>query len=125
MRSLYRTFGWADARNVGLVCASVAIIGVSYGLAAPPSGVPLWANLLLAGIVLAGSSEFLFVAAIGTGVPPLLAAATSALVNTRHFIFGFSLAPTIGSNAQKWFGAHLINDEAVALALAESTPQRR
>lgn len=86
-----------------------------------PGRFTLWANLLLAVLVLAGSSEFLFVAAIGAGVPPLLAAVTSALVNSRHFIFGFALASTLGDGATKWLAAHLINDEAVALALGERT----
>lgn len=124
-RSLYRTLGGVEVRNVALVCVSVAIMGVSYGLAAHTSGVPLWANLLLAVLVLAGSSEFLFVAAIGAGVPPLLAAVTSALVNSRHFIFGFALASTLSVGAKKWLAAHLINDEAVALALGERTLERR
>lgn len=100
-------------------------MGISYGLAAHTAGVPLWANLLLAVLVLAGSSEFLFVAALGAGVPPLLAATTSALVNSRHFVFGFTLAPTVGAGAKKWIAAHLINDEAVALAMAEREPEHR
>lgn len=112
-------------RNIVLVCASVLIMGISYGLAANTAGVPLWANLLLAVLVLAGSSEFLFVAALGAGVPPMLAAATSALVNTRHLVFGFTLAKILGTGGRRWIAAHLINDEAVALAIAESTPQRR
>lgn len=125
MRSLYRTIGAVESRNVLLVCLSVAIMGVSYGLAAHTAGVPLWANLLLAVLVLAGSSEFLFVAALGAGVPPLLAAATSALVNSRHFVFGFALGPTLGVGVKKWLAAHLINDEAAALAMAERAPERR
>lgn len=107
------------------MCASVLIMGISYGLAANTAGLPLWANLLLAFLVLAGSSEFLFVAAIGAGVPPMLAAVTSALVNTRHLVFGFALAKILGTNGRRWLAAHLINDEAVALALAEHTPERR
>lgn len=112
-------------RNIVLVCASVLIMGISYGLAAHTAGIPLWANLLLAVLVLAGSSEFLFVAALGAGVPPMLAAATSALVNTRHLVFGFTLAKIFGTGGRRWVAAHLINDEAVALAIAESAPERR
>lgn len=107
------------------MCASVLIMGISYGLAANTAGVPLWANLLLAVLVLAGSSEFLFVAAIGAGVPPVLAALTSSLVNTRHLVFGFNLAKILGSGRRRWTAAHLINDEAVALAIAENTSERR
>lgn len=125
MRSLYRTVGSGGTRNIVLVCLSVLIMGISYGLAANTAGVPLWANILLAVLVLAGSSEFLFVAAIGAGVPPILAAATSALVNTRHLVFGFTLAKILGKGGRRWIAAHLINDEAVALAIVEPTPERR
>ncbi|WP_181419786.1 AzlC family ABC transporter permease [Arthrobacter psychrolactophilus] len=107
------------------MCLSVLIMGISYGLAANTAGVPLWGNILLAVLVLAGSSEFLFVAAVGAGVPPILAAATSALVNTRHLVFGFTLAKILGKGGRRWIAAHLINDEAVALAIAEPTPERR
>lgn len=125
MRSIYRTVGSVGTRNIVLVCASVLIMGISYGLAANTAGVPLWANLLLAVLVLAGSSEFLFLAALGAGVPPVLAAATSALVNTRHLVFGFTLAKILGTGGRRWIAAHLLNDEAVALAIAEPTPERR
>jgi 4-azaleucine resistance transporter AzlC len=106
-------------RGIFLVCASVSIMGISYGLAAHTAGIPLWANLLLAVFVLAGSSEFLFVAAVGAGVPPILAALTSALVNTRCFVFGFSVASFLKQGRSLWLAGHLINDEAVALALVE------
>jgi 4-azaleucine resistance transporter AzlC len=100
-------------------------MGISYGLAAHSSGIPLWANLVLAVLVLAGSSEFLFVAAIGAGVPPILAALTSALVNTRCFVFGFTVASFLNRGRSAWLAGHLINDEAVALAMVERTTARK
>lgn len=112
-------------RGVVLVCVSVSIMGVSYGLAAHTAGIPLWANLALAVFVLAGSSEFLFVAAVGAGVPPVLAAVTSALVNARCFVFGFSVASFLKQDRSMWLAGHLINDEAVALALGERKPARK
>jgi 4-azaleucine resistance transporter AzlC len=100
-------------------------MGVSYGISAHAAGIPLWANLLLATTVLAGASEFLFIASMHEGALPVVAALAGILVNARNLIYGFAVSPSIGPGWRQWVGAHLVNDESVALSSAEATEQRR
>jgi 4-azaleucine resistance transporter AzlC len=125
MLLFYRTLGGRSLRQVSLVCLSVAVMGVSYGISAHAAGIPLWANLLLATTVLAGASEFLFIASMHEGVLPVVAALAGILVNARNLIYGFAVSPSIGPGWRRWVGAHLVNDESVALSSAEASEQRR
>ncbi|AFR48031.1 putative branched-chain amino acid permease [Gordonia sp. KTR9] len=124
MRSAWRTLDTATLRAVVVMSLSVLVIGTSYGVAAHGAGLALWQIVLVATVVLAGSSEFVFVGILAAGGVPILAALAGLLVNTRNFGYGLAVGKHLRGTPEILLGAHLINDETAALATAESDPRR-
>lgn len=112
-------------RSVAVVCLAAGVLGISYGALAIGYGLPWWIPLLLSLAVVAGASEMMFVAIVGAGGSPWLAAAAGLLVNARHVPFGFQVAPLLGHGLRSVLGAHAINDESASFALAGSSPCMR
>ncbi len=112
-------------RSVAVVCLAGGILGISYGALAIGYGLPWWIPVLLSIAVVAGASEMMFVAIIGVGGSPWLAAAAGLLVNARHVPFGFQVAPVMGHGLRSILGAHAINDESTSFAIAGSSPAMR
>ena len=105
-------------RSIALVTLAVALVGVAYGVTATANGFVVWQIVLLAVIVLAGSAELLFVGLVGAGASPWLALGASLLLNLRNVVYGMAASPLLRPGWQRWLGAHLVNDESVALAAA-------
>jgi 4-azaleucine resistance transporter AzlC len=119
MRSINRTL----ARDVALVCLAVGLVGVSYGAIAVASGFPLWLPMVQSVLVMAGSSELLFVGLVGAGGNPLAVAFAGLLVNARHVPYGLALPPgTTGSGWRRLLGTHVMNDESVVFGLGNGSP---
>jgi predicted branched-subunit amino acid permease len=112
-------------RDIALACLAVWFIGVSYGAAAVSSGLPWWFPVVQGSLVLAGSSELLFVGVIGAGGNPLAAALAGLGVNARHVPYGLALPDVLGSGWRRVLGTHLMNDESVAFSIAQPTQERR
>lgn len=123
MRTTWRTVG-ADplVRPAALLSAAVACVGVAYGAQTVAAGLPWWFAPLLGIVVLAASAEMLFVGLIAAGGSPLVALAAAAMVNARHLPYGLAAAPYLGTGAARLLRIHLINDESIALALAQPDP---
>lgn len=124
MRSAWRTLDTATLRAVVVMSLSVLVIGMSYGVAAHSAGLALWQIVLIATVVLAGSSEFVFVGILAAGGVPILAALAGLLVNTRNFGYGLAVGKHLRGAPEILLGAHLINDETAALATAEPDSRR-
>jgi 4-azaleucine resistance transporter AzlC len=125
MRSMWRTLDRDVIRGIAVICLSVAVIGVSYGAVAVTSGFPIWVPVATAVLVLAGSSEFLFVGIIAAGGSPVAAVLAGLLVNARHITYGLTVSDVVGSGWRRLAGTHLMNDESVVLALAQRDPAGR
>lgn len=125
MRSIWRTLGRDTALGIAALCSAVGVIGISYGTTAVAQGLPAWLPVLLATVVLAGGAEFLFLGIIAAGGSPIAAALAGLLVNARHLPYGLSIPDVIGTGPRRLLGVHVMNDESVALALAESDHTRR
>ncbi|TQN27698.1 4-azaleucine resistance transporter AzlC [Haloactinospora alba] len=125
MRTLWRTLDRGLLRTTALVCLAVGVVGVSYGATAVTSGFPVWFPVLVGVLVLAGSSEFLFVGILAAGGSPVSAVAAGVLVNARHLPFGLALADVLGRGWRRLLGSHLMNDESVVLALGQEDPRRQ
>ncbi|MER6714038.1 MULTISPECIES: AzlC family ABC transporter permease [unclassified Streptomyces] len=126
MRSFCRTLTLDGTlpRDIALVCLAVGVIGVSYGALAVTSGFPWWFPVLMGALVLAASSEILFVGIIAAGGSPLAALLAGLLVNARHLPFGLAVPDVLGRGRRKVLGTHLMNDETVVFALAQDEPER-
>ncbi|MFC8721233.1 AzlC family ABC transporter permease [Kitasatospora sp. NPDC057198] len=126
MRSMWRTLDRGRWRDLALVCLAVGVIGVSYGAIAVTSGFPRWFPVLTGALVLAASSEFLFVGIVAAGGSPIAALLAALLVNARHLPFGLAVPDVLGRGWRGLLGAHLMNDETVVFALAQDgLPRKR
>ncbi|MXP22861.1 branched-chain amino acid ABC transporter permease [Gordonia sp. HNM0687] len=124
MRSIRGTLTWSTVRTVLVMSMSVLVIGASYGVTAHSAGLAWWHVVVIATVVLAGSSEFVFVGILAAGGAPLLAALAGLVVNTRNFGYGLSVGRFLPRGWSMALGAHLINDETAAMTAAESDPRR-
>lgn len=122
MGSVQRTEAVA-LRTVVMIAVSMALVGIAYGAMSVGAGLPVWVAPLLGVLVLAGSSEMLYVG-LATATSPWLALPAALLVNVRHVPYGMALRPALGRGATRAYRAHVMNDEAVAFALAERDPER-
>jgi hypothetical protein len=52
---------------VGLVCAAIGVVGVSFGAIAVSAGLPVWLPVALSLLVFAGASQFVFVGLLLAG----------------------------------------------------------
>ncbi|WP_249338313.1 AzlC family ABC transporter permease [Tsukamurella paurometabola] len=107
------------SRPAALLSVAVLCVGLAYGAQAVAAGLPWWFAPLLGIAVLAASSEMLFVGLLAGGGSPLLAFAAGAMVNVRHLPYGLAAAPYLGTGSARLVRIHLVNDESVALALAQ------
>lgn len=108
-----------------MATATVGVLGVSYGATAVAAGLPVWFPVVLGATVLAASSEFVFVGLLAAGAGPLAAAVTGILLNLRHLPYGMSVSGVVGTGWQRAVSSHLVNDETVAFARAETTTAGR
>jgi 4-azaleucine resistance transporter AzlC len=120
-----RTLEGRLLRDIALVCLAVGVIGLSYGAVAVTSGFAWWFPVLMGVLVLAASSEFLFVGIIAAGGSPLAALLAGLLVNARHLPFGLAVPDVLGRGWRGVLGTHLMNDETVVFALAQDDPERK
>lgn len=125
MRSIYRTLGRARLRDIAFVCLAVWVIGLAYGATAVALGLPLWMPAVLGTLVLAASSELLFVAIIAAGGNPIAAALAGLLVNARHLPYGLALPDVTGTGWRRLLGIHLMNDETVVFAITQEDAARQ
>ncbi|GAB2675947.1 AzlC family ABC transporter permease [Nocardia goodfellowii] len=126
MRSIWRTLGRDTASGVAAVLLAVWVIGLSYGATAVSSGFPIWLPVVLSFAVLAGGAEFLFIGIIAGGGSPIAAVLAGLVVNARHLPYGLSVPDdVVGKGWRRALGVHVMNDESVAMALAESDTARK
>jgi 4-azaleucine resistance transporter AzlC len=126
MRSLWRTLDRELIRDIALVCVADCLVGVSYGAISVGAGFDVWMPMLLSVLVFAGAAQFMFVGIIASGGNPIAAVVAGLLVNARHLPFGFAVADVLGDRLlTRIAGSHVMIDETVAFALAQSDRQRR
>lgn len=109
---------------IAVICASMIVIGMPYGVSAHDAGFPIWLIVLMAVVVLGGTSEYLFVGIVAAGGAPLLAALAGILVNTRSLGYGLAVGRFLPRGWRMLPAAHLLNDEAVALTAAQTEPAK-
>ncbi len=104
------------------VAVSVGIVGISYGATATAAGFAWWQVILIATAVFGASSEFLFIGVLAAGAGPVAAVAAGLLVNLRNVAYGMAASAHLRLGLHAIVGAHLVNDETVALAGSQSDP---
>lgn len=112
-------------RAIVVILLSLFVVGISYGAIAHALGLPTWLTVAMALIVMAGSSEILFVGLLTAGAAPLLAALAGILVNTRNFAYGVHAGTFLPKRWTRLLAAQVANDESAAVAVGETTVARR
>lgn len=115
----------AIVRDTAALGVAGGVIGVSFGAIAVAAGLSDLLVVAMSALVFAGGSQFLAVGLMAAG-SPVGAVLGGLLLNARHLPFGFAVADTVG---RRWptrlLGSHLLIDESVAFAMAQSEPRRR
>ncbi len=125
MRSLWRTVEPSLVRDIVAISLATGFVGMSYAAIAVATGLPAWAVAAMSVVVFAGGSQFLVVGMFAAG-NPLAAIVGGLLLNARHLPYGMAVADVLaGSWGRRLVGSHLLIDESVAFALAQSEPPRR
>lgn len=125
MRSTWRTLDRGLRADIALVCLADGVVGISYGAIAVGLGFEPWLPVLMAVLVLAGASEFLYLGIVAAGGSPVAAMVAGLLVNARHLPFGLAVGEVTGRGWRRVLGSHLLNDESVVFALGQPEPARR
>ena len=71
--------------------AGFLFLGMTYGIYARVSGLPLWFPILMSVVVFAGSMEFVAVGLLLGAFHPLLALGMTLMINARHLFYGLSM----------------------------------
>jgi 4-azaleucine resistance transporter AzlC len=126
MRTAERTPGGSLVRDVAALAAAAGAIGVSFGAIATAASLPAWLVSAMSVLVFAGGAQFMAVGLIAAG-NPLAAVLAGLLLNARHLPFGLALPGSIFGRGwpARLLGSHLMIDESVAFALAQSDPPAR
>lgn len=111
--------------GIAAICLAVAMIGISYGATAVTSGLPGWLPVLMSIAVVAGGSEFVFIGILTAGGGLVAAVLAGLLVNARHLPYGLSVPDVVGTGWRRLLGTHVMNDESVAMAMAQPDRDRR
>lgn len=120
-----RTHDRPLGRNAAAMGLAVCLVGASFGAVATAAGLPAWAVIAMSAVVFAGGSQFMAVGMLAAG-SPLAAVLGGLLLNARHLPFGLAVADALGSGwPRRLIGAHVLVDESVAFAMAETDPRRR
>ncbi len=98
----------------------VAPFGMAYGAYAIESDVPAGLTQAMSSIVFAGSSQFIGVQLMASGVPGIMIVLATFLVNLRHLLYSASLAPHVDHLGMRWrwLLAYLLTDEAFATSMS-------
>jgi 4-azaleucine resistance transporter AzlC len=125
MRTVGRTPERPLGRNAAAMGLAVCLVGASFGAVATAAGLPAWAVIAMSALVFAGGSQFMAVGMLAAG-SPLAAVLGGLLLNARHLPFGLAVGDALGAGwPRRLIGAHVLVDESVAFAMAESDPPRR
>jgi 4-azaleucine resistance transporter AzlC len=102
------------------IMVSAGGFGLVYGLSARAAGFsPLEAGAMSV-FVFAGASQFVAVGYVLGGFSWIGIVVLTAFINARHFLYGAALAPYLAGvpRVQRALMAHVLTDEAFALAIA-------
>ncbi|MET8975834.1 AzlC family ABC transporter permease [Streptomyces sp. NPDC004539] len=105
-----------DSASVGL---GFLPLGLAFGALVVQSGLAWWCAVLFAGLIYAGSFEFLLIGLVVTAAPLATVGLTAFLVNIRHVFYTLSFPlDRIRGTLGRAYGTFALSDEAFALATA-------
>src|ERR1700689_3783202 len=113
-------------RDVALVCLADGLVGLSFGATAVAGGLPWWVPVAMSVLVFAGGSQIAAVGVVLAGGSPFVAVAAADHAEPDDHDGGDR---TGGPAVRRWLirllGTQIITDESVAFALRQTDPARR
>lgn len=94
-------------------------LGMALGFLVVHAGLPWWWAPVFAGVIYAGSLEFLMVALVAGGAPVATVALTTLVVNSRHIFYALSFPlHRVRGVAAKLYSTYTLSDEAYAAGVS-------
>jgi len=91
-------------------------VAISFGLIAVQAGFSAWEAVVISFLIYAGTSQFLFVSMVATGVPLWLVTLMTLLINARLVVYGPNMAPLLPQSRWWPWLMHGLTDQLFALA---------
>ena len=76
--------------------------GIIFGTLAESSGLSMWGAMAMSLFVYAGSSQFIALGLLATGVSPIIIIGTTFVVNLRHLLYATALVDKVKHLSQGW-----------------------
>ena len=110
---------WTGVRDELPLLLGVTPFGLVFGVLGLASGLSPLQTILLSSILFGGASQVVFAQMWGGGVPLPIIGASISIVNSRHILYGASMAPYLRSLPLRWRVplAYLLTDEAYAVSI--------
>lgn len=94
-------------------------LGMALGFLVVHAGLAWWWAPVFAGVIYAGSLEFLMVALVAGSAPVATVAVTSLVVNSRHIFYALSFPlHRVSGLPAKLYSTYTLSDEAYAVAVS-------
>lgn len=102
------------------ICLGYFPIGLAFGVLAQQAGLPWWAVAMMSVLVFAGSSQFICVAMLASGVSAAAIIFTTFVVNLRHTLMSSALAVHLSGVSRRFLAlfAYGVTDESFAVNMA-------
>lgn len=105
------------------ILAGFLFLGMTYGIYARVSGLPLWFPILMSVVVFAGSMEFVAVGLLLGAFHPLLALGMTLMINARHLFYGLSMLDKYrGTGWRKFYLIFGMCDESFSINCSTEVP---
>lgn len=118
-----KEFRAAFPRTIPVLMGYV-FLGITYGILAVTSGLPIWEPVVTAAFVYTGSMEFLLVGILLSSFHPLSVLVTTLMVGARHIFYGLAmLSKYRGTGKAKFYLIFSTSDETFALNCDARIPE--
>lgn len=125
MRSIWRTLDAELWRGVLAIALAAAVNGASFGAISVAAGTPLWVPVVMSLLIFAGGSQYMAIGVVAAGGSPIAAVLGGLVLNARHLPFGLAVGDVVGRSwPARILGSHLLIDESVAFAMAQTDARR-
>jgi len=105
------------------ILAGFLFLGMTYGIYARVSGLPLWFPILMSIVVFAGSMEFVAVGLLLGAFHPLWALGITLMINARHLFYGLSMLDRYrGTGWRKFYLIFGMCDESFSINYSAEIP---
>ena len=106
------------------VMAGYIVLGIGFGVLLADKGYSFWWAVLMSGIILAGSLQYVGVELLASGASLVSAALMSLMVNARHLFYGISMLKKYQAmDKKRFYTIFALTDETYSLVCKAQVPE--